>query len=339
MTKCFGCYAPVAASKPRFCAKCQSRLFDGRKVSPVLPFALTNIPSQPNTLVVDTIKRTSISGVQFKVAMRLTEDAQLQLTTAPGQLEYILKPPPRSLGIREPQAVPATEHLTMQLARQVFKLRVAENALLQFTDGSTAYLTRRFDVWPDYRLHQEDFAQVASRSQATHGENFKYEFSYEEIAQLIQRFITLVPVALDELFRQILFSYLVSNGDAHLKNFSLHYLPNEEYALTPAYDILCTVLHVDDGNNLALDLFANDYTTASFAANGFLAYDDFFEFGQRIGLQPARVRNLLKDIVEHEDQITALVQRSFLSPELQQRYLAAVASRRIRLRYSMTGLI
>jgi serine/threonine-protein kinase HipA len=339
MNKCFGCYAPTAGSRPRFCAKCQLRLFDGRKVSPILPFALNDIPSQPNELIVDTIKRTSISGVQFKAAMRLTEDAQLQLTTEHGQLEYILKPPPRSLDIGEPQGVPANEHLTMQLARQVFKLRVAENALLQFADGTPAYLTRRFDVHPNHRLHQEDFAQIADRSQATHGLNFKYEFSYEEIARLIQQHIALAPVALDELFRQILVSYLVSNGDAHLKNFSVHHLPSGEYALTPAYDILSTVLHVNDGNNLALELFAGAYTTPSFDANGFLAYDDFLEFGRRIGLPLARVRKLLNDIVEHEDQITALVQRSFLSPELQQRYLANVASRRTRLRYSMTGLV
>ena len=42
--------------------------------------------------------------------------------------------------------VPANEHLTMQIAKQVFKLKVAENALIFFQNGEPAHLTKRFDI-------------------------------------------------------------------------------------------------------------------------------------------------------------------------------------------------
>ncbi|TGE20401.1 type II toxin-antitoxin system HipA family toxin [Hymenobacter aquaticus] len=334
MNKCPGCLKQLKAAKPQFCAKCGALLFDSRNVAPVLAFSLTDIPRQPEQAAVETIKRISISGVQFKVPL-LLNDKQLEINGNRGPLEFILKPPPRSFDIKHPEAVPANEHLTMQIARQVFGLRTAANACLYFADAQTAaYLTRRFDVTPAGRLAQEDFAQADNRSRATNGTNFKYETSHEHIAALIRRFVTAVPPALDEFFRLTLFNYLISNGDAHLKNFSVFRLPNGEYQLTPAYDLLNTALHVNDGNGLALELFADEYVTPSFEANGFLAYDDFLELGRRLGLPLSRVKKLLADIVQHEDKIQALIDRSFLPPELQTRYAAVLAERRQRLRYS-----
>lgn len=227
----------------------------------------------------------------------------------------------------------------MQLARQVFGLRVAPCALLQFADGEpAAYLTRRFDVLlTGERLLQEDFAQLTGRSRATHGENFKMEGSHEEIAALIRRYVQAVQPAIDEFFRLTLFNYLVSNGDAHLKNFSLYRLPTGDYRLTPAYDLLNTSLHVNDGNGLALDLFADDYATPSFAANAYLAHDDFLEFGRRIGLPISRVRRVLADMAGHEEATDKLLRRSFLTPAMQAAYAASLAARRQRLRYSLAG--
>lgn len=337
MNNCLGCLKPMKGQQPQFCPPCQKLLFDGAKISPTLSFSLTDIRHQPQPNVTATIKRISISGVQFKISLLLTDNS-LAVSNERGPLEFILKPPPRSFDIKHAHAVPANEHLTMQLARQVFGLRVAANAYVMLPDEPNgAYLTRRFDILPTERLHQEDFAQIDNRSRVTHGENFKYETSHEHIASLIQRFVTAVPVALDEFFRLTLFNYLVSNSDAHLKNFSLYRLPSGEYRLTPAYDLLNTALHVDEGNGLALDLFAEEYEMESFRANAFLAYDDFLAFGQRIGLPPSRVKKLVADVVVHEAKIQQLIDRSFLPDELKARYAAVLADRRRRLRYSLAG--
>ncbi|MBD2723741.1 type II toxin-antitoxin system HipA family toxin [Hymenobacter armeniacus] len=338
MTTCLGCYKKLPNNQLRFCGKCASLLFEGRTVAPQLAFLLSDLPQEYQTLLIEAIKRTSISGVQFKASMRLVGNV-LELSKETGELEYILKPPPRSLDLRNAEAVPANEHLTMQLARQVFKLNVAPCALLRFADGApSAYLTRRFDVTPLGRRHQEDFAQIGQFSRATHGPNYKYDAaSYEYVGELIRRYVAAAPLALDEFFRVILFNYLVGNGDAHLKNFSLYRLiEREEYVLTPAYDLLNTALHVDGENGLAMPLFKDDYETPSFAANAYLAYDDFAEFGRRLGLPARRVQKLLADIVGHDTAIQALLDRSCLPVGLRERYAAVVASRRQRLEYSFS---
>ena len=338
MLTCPGCYRPLRGGKLRFCPGCAKLLFDGQTVSPVLPFSASDLPGVLREDLIQTIRRISISGVQFKVSMRL-EGARLAISAERGSHEYLLKPPPRSFDIRAVNEVPANEHFTMQLARQVFGLRVAACALLRFADGQpAAYLTRRFDVLPSgEHLLQEDFAQLAERSRATHGENFKYDYSHEGIAQLIRRFVPAAPPDLDEFFRLALFNYLVSNGDAHLKNFSLHRRPDTgEYRLTPAYDLLNTSLHVTDTNNLALELFADDYETPSFGANTYLAHPDFAELGRRLGLPPSRVARLLREVVGHEAATAQLLARSALPTMQQDQYAASLESRRQRLRYSMS---
>jgi serine/threonine-protein kinase HipA len=43
--------------------------------------------------------------------------------------------------------MPANEHLTMQIARQVFGIETAENALIFFQNGEQAYITKRFEIY------------------------------------------------------------------------------------------------------------------------------------------------------------------------------------------------
>src|SRR5262249_4398320 len=151
-----------------------------------------------------------------KISLALHE-GRLEMVESGGQ--YILKPRPYGTFQRLDMA-PINEHLTMQIARQVFKIEVAENALVAFEDGGGAYLVRRFDIQPDgQRSLQEDFAQIAARSEETHGKNYKYECSYEEIGQLIRRHVATYPVDLERYFTLVAFNYLVNNGDAHAKNF------------------------------------------------------------------------------------------------------------------------
>lgn len=82
--------------------------------------------------------------------------------------------------------MPANEHFTMQLARQVFRIAAAECAVVFFKDDPVpAYLTRRFDISADgQRLRQEDFYRIAGIADETGGKNYKYEVSYEKIAVL-----------------------------------------------------------------------------------------------------------------------------------------------------------
>src|SRR5687767_8166377 len=141
MNICPGCYKP---NNDGYCRICLRTLFDGARVSHVLPF---DSPKAENLLEYqEKTKRLSISGVQLKYSLRLVEK-QLQLVETGGQ--YILKPIPPTNQIANTDQAPENEHLTMQIASQVFRIRTAANALIYFKDGTPAYITRRFDVKPD----------------------------------------------------------------------------------------------------------------------------------------------------------------------------------------------
>lgn len=308
-----------------YCPSCRKLLFDGKKVDPVLPF---NSPyNEPSNLFLDHTKKISISGVQLKYSLRL-EGNKLQLTDQGGQ--YILKPVPTGQFKQLDQA-PANEHLTMQIARQVYKLNIPANALAFFNDGSPAYLVRRFDLRPEGgRYLQEDFAQIAQITSESHGQNYKYDLSYEAVGRLIQQYIATHRIEVEKFFRLLLFNYLFSNGDAHVKNFSAIQTPQGDYVLTPAYDLLCTRIHSPRESDLALSLF--DEFTAAYEAYGFYTYADFYQFGQGLGIKASRVEKIIAEFAIEKAQVSALVQQSFLKEEVKQEYLRLYLDKLGRLR-------
>jgi len=307
-------------------------LFEGKKVSFVLSFSR---PLYNQTRLAAVGDRLSISGIQTKMSLAL-RDGRLEMTGSGGQ--YILKPIPHG-EFQHLDAVPVNEHLTMQIARQVFRIIVAENALVAFDGGETAYLVRRFDVQKDgSRSLQEDFAQVAGRSEETHGKNYKYDYSYEEIGELIRKYVGAYPVWMERFFQLVVFNYFIHNGDAHVKNFSL--LKNEQYGdytLTPAYDLLNTRLHVPYEARTALALFKDEFETDSYKANAFFAYDDFRELAIRLGLLERRFRLIMQAFLAKEKAVFSLIDRSALSEDCKQLYKSHVQDSIRALSYSYAG--
>lgn len=316
MTRCPGCYK---GDTEGFCLNCRKQLFDGARVSHVLSFDAPKADNLP--LYQEKTKRLSISGVQLKYSLSL-EGKELKLVEKGGQ--YILKPVPPAILIVDPGQAPENEHLTMQIASQIFGINTARNSLIYFKDGTPAYITRRFDVKPDGSKYlQEDMAQISGRSRHTRGENFKYEATYEEIGQLIRQHVAAYPPALENFFRLVLFNYLFSNGDAHLKNFSLIQTNMGDYTLTPAYDLMCTVLHTPNETDTALDLYKGDIDSVFYDQYGFFGQPDFRELAAKLGIQPIRKGRILTQLLTHRDEVVDMVERSFLSEEMKRRYLNA----------------
>jgi serine/threonine-protein kinase HipA len=282
-----------------------------------------------------TADRLSISGIQTKISLVLRE-GRLEMVDSGGQ--YILKPIPKG-EFERLDIVPINEHLTMQIARKVFDINVAENALVSFEDGELAYIVRRFDVQPDGTCSlQEDFAQIAARSEETHGKNYKYDYSYEEIGDLIRTHVVAHPVDLERYFTLVVFNYFIHNGDAHTKNFSL--IRNEqtgEYNLTPAYDLLNTRVHVPTESRTALTLFRDDFETESYQANGFYAYDDFVAFAQRLKLVEKRYKRIIQKFVDAKGAVCALIDCSMLPDECKRLYKAHIEESVRALSYSFSG--
>jgi serine/threonine-protein kinase HipA len=226
------------------------RVFHGKKVSHILPY--DSPASNPTTDELFDANRgfMSISGVQEKFSV-LLEKNKLRLINRGERGGYILKPIPAAG--RNPDQMPANEHLTMQIARQVYGIETAENALIFFQNGFPAYITKRFDVAEDgSKLAQDDFASLAGRTPQTHGEHYKYLGNYLEIFHLLQQYAPAYLVEAPKLLKLLLFNYLFSNGDAHFKNFSLLETPLGDYRLSPAYDLLNSRIHIND-KDFALD--------------------------------------------------------------------------------------
>lgn len=244
------CPGTLAAGFSTYSRACLNRVFQGRAVSHILPYDSPSSNNETDTLFEQNRKRISISGVQEKFTV-LLEKNKLRLVNEGERGAYILKPIPAN-GRRADQ-MPANEQLTMQIARQVFGIATAENALIFFKNGAPAYITRRFDVNDEGdKLAQEDFASLAGRTPQTHGEHYKYQGSYLDLFQLTQAHLGAYKVEAPKLLKLLVFNYLFSNGDAHLKNFSLIETPMGDFKLSPAYDLLNSRIHIND-TDFALD--------------------------------------------------------------------------------------
>jgi serine/threonine-protein kinase HipA len=258
----------------------------------------------------------------------LLEKNMLRLTQKGEQGTYIFKPIPRDL--KKVDQVPANEHLTMQIAKQVYGLNTAENALIFFSDGTPAYITKRFDVKEDgSKWGIEDFATLAGKTKDIAGPNFKYEYSYEEAGMLIRKYVSAWRVEIEKYFSLVLFNFLFSNGDAHLKNFSLRESTKGDYLLSPAYDLINTRLHVDD-TDFALDkgLFADNFKSEKNKIRNHPNKTDFEEFAKRIGVSENRTEKLMRPYLEKQPLMETLISRSFLSQANKRGYLMMYQTKR-----------
>ena len=252
----------------------------------------------------------SISGVQDKA-----------LLTIRG-VKYIIKPNPSAPIPRFQNEVAVNECLTMDIAGKVFDIKVAEHELVKFADGELAYLTKRFDYRGGIKIPQEDFCQLSNRNRTTHGENYKYDGSYEECGELLRKYSQAWRVELGKLFRLIVFNYVFSNGDAHLKNFSLQASSlGDDYVLTPAYDLLATSLHFPTESALALELFKDGHYTEAYEARGFYSAPDFIELGGTFDLPPNKVRVELERFAQSAAKVEAQIAASALSLAAKREYL------------------
>lgn len=320
------CPGTLAEGFKTYSPGCLRNLFRGKKVNHILPYDPPQQSEEVAELFMENRSRISISGVQEKLSIILDRNV-LRLTREGEKGNYILKPIPSD--VKKAGQVPANEHLTMQIAKQVYGIKTAENAMIFFSDGTPAYITRRFDVKPDgSRLGKEDFATLAGKTKDNSGINFKYEFSYEEIGLLLKKYVPAWRVETEKYFSMVVFNYLFSNGDAHLKNFSLLESTGGDYLLSPAYDLLNSRLHVND-SDFALDkgLFTDGFQSKKYKKNGYPSKDDFLEFALRIGMQKTRSEKLLNIFTTKQSLVEILVSRSFLSDDIKRAYLLMYSTR------------
>lgn len=108
---------------------------------------------------------------------------------------------------------------------------------------------------------------------------------------------------MSKLFTLIVFNYMFSNGDAHLKNFSLQQSANGDYLLSPAYDLMNTSIHVKD-EDFALQggLMPQKVHSETYRNSGHPCRDDFATFANRIGVLPKK-RDAITELFSKENPL------------------------------------
>ena len=300
-------------------------LFSGKKTNPHLDFDIEGVRNKQ--AILDAMQRISVSGVQEKFPA-VVEKGCIRIAGEAEQSTYILKPAPWDETLRERKQIPANEHLTMQIASQVYGITTAANGLCFTQKGQTVYITKRFDILPDgSKMLMEDFASVIGRNEQIDGKEFKYKGCYEDIADAIRKNISAWMVDMERFFELVVFNYIFANGDDHLKNFSL-VLQGMDYRLAPAYDLLNTSLHVR-GDDFGLDGGLSPHIEPSdvYVNTGHPCRIDFERFGERIGLVMTRANRILDKYMRLPESAIALVGRSFLNDKMKRYYLRIVKER------------
>lgn len=109
--------------------------------------------------------------------------------------------------------------------------------------------------------------------------------------------------------------------------------------LAPAYDLINTRLHVNDGDFALTDnLYDNDYEHPSYATFGYHAYDDFYTFGIKMNLMPQRVKRILLTFLNKTEDVEGMIARSFLSDTMKTLYLHWYHDKLRRLKQSLSSL-
>ena len=145
------------------------------------------------------------------------------------------------------------------------------------------------------------------------------------MAKLIREYVGAWKIEMEKFYNLIVFNFLFSNGDAHLKNFSLLETANGDFVLSPAYDLMDTRIHVEEDGFFALDdeLFEEWHWSDCRINNDrhHPCKDDFIDFGKNIGINENRVNKLLEPFLIRQINVEDLVRKSFLNDDTKSEYL------------------
>lgn len=226
-----------------------------------------------------------LAGVQDKIS-----SSRVSLPFVRGREHALLK-----FGSPEFPDLVANEDACLRLAKKC-GLPVPRHRIVQDKNGVKALFVERFDrSWNKEakllrRYHLEDACQFLDRYPAD-----KYRLTLQEIARGIQEICPSPEIEVLNLLRLTAFSYLIGNGDLHAKNISL--LQQDALApsrLSPAYDLVCTVIYGDETMALKMN-----------GKNKNLKRKTFVDFGRRFGLTSGSVElmldRLLARFAKYED--------------------------------------
>jgi serine/threonine-protein kinase HipA len=305
--KCLSCHISESGKDllQGYHKRCSNKLF-GTAQRPNVPFRSTDVLTEAQKMV----GKMSISGVQPKLSTVHDRKRGALIVVDIGGL-LILKPPTDRF-----ESLPENENLCMNIA-SIYGVEVPPHGLLPLADERLAYIVRRFDRLDDgSKLQQEDFQQLLQT-------NDKYAGSYEKIANFIKKHSNVPGLDLVNLFERALLYFVLGNGDAHLKNFSLIRKEGIGYSLSPAYDIVNSrlVLH-EEKEEMCLSLQGKRNN---------ISRKDFHGLSEHLGLNGKQVHNALERLSGLRSSIGMMIEESFLEERLRDRFLEIFRERMNRI--------
>ncbi len=260
--------------------------------------------------------KMSIQGVQPKLSARLNiKDGKFEIVDVGGK--YILKPQHHLYN-----QMPENEDLTMRLADEI-GLEIPLHGLVWSKDNTLTYFIKRFDrKGQNDKVPVEDFAQLAGLNRDT-----KYDYSMEKVVKLINDYCTFPAIEHLKLFKLVIFNYLTGNEDMHLKNFSI-ITENGKVMLSPCYDLVNSTIEFKNAEEeIALPLNGKKK-----GLTRFILIDYFGR--ERCELTTKSIDKVLDTISTTLPRWRELIDTSFLSTEMREKYHSLLDSRLDKLRIS-----
>jgi len=232
-------------------------------------------------LVNKYLLQSGVSGVQPKIlvpeAIETTEKGALVLPS------LIVK----SGGEEFPQLA-INEFICMQLAN------ACQIATPEFwlSDNRQLFVMRRFDLKDDGSCRaMEDMAVLQGKPTSD-----KYHSSYESVSKILNFYSSSLKADNESLFKMLVHSCMVGNGDAHLKNYAMLYDDPEDMRLSPLYDVVNTQIY-SPADTLALNLGKS---------KSFPDRKRLIDFGKAIGVK--KCETIVDEMADQiRDELDALI--------------------------------
>lgn len=312
MQRCLYCYKELKDGQVDYHPVCARKLF-GSKTAPVLPYKRSQIGELAKRVV---RAQTTLTGVQAKLSLDVNAGGKNEpdrFTIVGLWGRYILKPQTDAY-----RCLPELEDLTMHMA-EAAKIAVVPHGLIRFADGELCYITKRIDRTADGRkIAMEDMCQLSERLT-----EYKYKGSYEQIAKLIKKYSSTPQLDIINYWEIVVFSWITGNSDMHLKNFSL-YKTLMGYCLTPAYDLLATLIVMpEDNEELALTLNGKKRK---------LQRKDFEKAMMASGISEKVIGNMARKFRRNLAKWFDLIDCSFLPDDMKKEYKRLIIKRVLMIR-------
>lgn len=220
------------------------------------------------------IDPVALAGVQDKASARM-----ISVPVARAGERFILKVDPPEF----PRVV-VNEAFFLGVARAA-QFPVVDARVVHDATGRPGLLVRRFDraiVDGEPRaLAVEDAAQALNLYPAD-----KYSITAEAAVGALSSLCAARPVAVRDLFRQLVFAWLTGNGDVHAKNLSVLTTAAGEWRVAPAYDLPSTLPYRD--HSMALSMVGR--------RDG-ISRRLLLDFGDRVGLPRVAAERVIDDVL------------------------------------------